>query len=798
MDLNKILSMKNRVFQSILSLALFLPVLVYSQGESFLKYVDPNIGAAHSRWFFYTPAANPFGMAKPGPSTNASFGNKYGWEATGYDQRDESIECFVNLHEFQIGGISLMATIGDLQTVPGSLADPESGYRSRFSHDNEVSEPGYYKVFLDDYGVMAELTSTPRVAIHRYTFPESENSHIIFDIGSRRGESGKVIDAFVHRTGSKTVEGFVITLPEYIKNYQPGAYMKMYFVAETDKEPNDFGTFIKEEINKGISSVQGVGAGMYFSFNSVGNESVTVRIGLSYTSVENAKLNLREEAGEMDFDTAREKAQSDWNNMLGRITVKGGSETDKTKFYTGLYHAILGRGLASDYNGQYMKNNGDIGQIGLNEKGRPKYNHYNTDGVWGAFWNLTQLWGMAYPDYFEGFVNCQLDVYNDCGWLPDGIAASKFVAGVGTNYVGLVVASAYTRGIVNDKKELAFEAVKKNETGWQNRPAGTGRMDNKVFVEKGYVPYDTIRTYYSGSTSEASQFSASHTLEYSFGAYAAAQFAKILGKEEDYNRLTELSKGWEILYDYETKFIRPRGLDGVFIDDFDPMQVWRGFQEGNAHHYTFYVPHDPIGLMERIGKEKFNSRLNSVFEKASKKAFSGGKGENIDAFSGLETLYNHGNQPSLHVSWLFNYSGAPWLTQKWVRAICDDFYGTDGIHGYGYGQDEDQGQLGAWYVLAGMGLFDIKGGTDAEPSLSISAPLFNEIKIKLHPDYYKGDEFVINVKGNRDKNIYIKSAKLNGKDLNSCIIGWDDFTNGGVLDIITSKEPNKKWGIGNQ
>ncbi len=780
-----------KTFLSIIVLIFLTSVSSHSQTRSLIDDVDPNIGAAHSRWFFYTPAANPFGMAKPAASTNGQYGNKSGWQATGYDQRHKSIEGFVNFHEFQIGGIAVMPTVGELQTIAGKLENPDAGYRSRFSHDNEFAQPGYYKVKLDDYNVLAELTSTPRVAIHRYTFPESKNAHLIFDIGSRQGESGAVSDAFVRRTSETTLEGFVFTLPEYVKKYQPGAMVKMYFVAEMDKAPANFGTFIGEKSMHQSESAQGPGCGMYFDFKTNEGESVTIKFGLSYTSVANARLNLESEAVDLDFDSAKTKAQKYWNEMLGRITVEGGSKADRTKFYTGLYHSILGRGLASDINGAYIKNNGTIGQIICDPTGKPLYNHYNTDAIWGAFWNLTQLWAIAYPDYLNEFVNCQLDIFKDCGWLADGIATSNFVSGVGTNFTGQVIASAYNRGVRNYDLDLAYEAVLRNELGWQNRPKGVGKADTKVFNERGYVPY-MDKTHYSGSSANGSQFSASHTLEYSFSAYAAAQMANSLNKTKDYNLLMNLSKGWENLFDAEIGYIRPRVGSGEFIDKFDPFEAWRGFQEGNAFQYTFYVPHDPKGLINKIGEDKFNKRLNSLFEKAQETGFGGGK--KIDAFAGLQNVYNHGNQPSLHISWLFNFSGAPWLTQKWVRQICNDFYGTDGIHGYGYGQDEDQGQLGAWYVLAGMGLFDVKGGSDSNPTLQLIPPQFKKVTIQLHPDYYSGNQFVIEVNGDPTLEPYIQSANLNGKDWNSFEFPWELFTKGGTLKFKTSRTPNKSWG----
>ena len=780
-----------RVFL-IFCLTLFGSYEISAQSDRLSSYVDPNIGTAHSRWFFHTPAANPFGMAKPSATTDGHYGNTSGWEAVGYDPRHESIESFVNFREFQIGGIALMATTGELKTTPGLLEEPDEGYRSRFSKENEVARPGYYKVLLDDYDITAELTSTPRVAFHRYTFPESEKSNLLFDIGSRQGESGEVIDAFVRKVSDREIEGFVITLPEYVKNYQSGAAVAMYFVAKMDKIPQAFGTFAGGEINPGDESVQGKGAGMYFNFHTSDQENVTVKVGLSYTSTENARLNLEAESEGISFEEARAQAEEKWESMLGRIAVEGGSKENRVKFYTGLYHALLGRGLANDVNGKYRKNNHAIGQIPLDKTGKPLYNHYNTDAVWGAFWNLGTLWAMAYPDYLSEYLNTHLDFFEETGWLSDGLASFKYVSGVGTNFVGQFIVSGYNRGIQGLDTETAWNAVRGNELGWINRPFGAGKRDISIFIEQGYVPYEDSDLYYSGSTERSSQFAASHTMEYSFSAYAAAQMAKSLGKSDDYETLMDLSHGWKKLYDEETGFIRPRGLDGEFIDNFDPAEPWRGFQEGNAYQYTFYVPHDPGGLVDKIGKEIFNERLNKLFEAAERENFS--SSEEINAFAAVGGVYNHGNQPSLHISWLFNYSGKPWLTQKWVRNISDSFYGTEFIRGYGLGQDEDQGQLGAWFVLAGMGLFDVAGGSDQEPTLQMSLPMFDRIRIDLHSDHFTGDEFIITVDGDPSKDRYIRSATLNGKPWNSFAFPWDEFTQGGHLHIQSSPEPVKTWG----
>lgn len=749
--------------------------------RALLDYVDPNIGTAHSRWFFYTPAAVPFGMAKPGPSTNGSYGNVHGWEAVGYDARQHSIEGFANLHEFQIGGFLFAATTGHLQTVPGTLEDPDSGYRSRFDRKDEVAQPGYYKVLLKDYGITAELTATKRVGFHKYSFPQSDSSYVIFDVGNELGESGDVKDAFVSYDKEKnTVEGWVITYPKYVQNYQPGAEIKMYFSGVISQEPVAVGTFQGDKQFPHETSRQGRGVGLYLRFKTQAGEAVEVKAGFSYTSLENAKANLLAEAEHLDFTQAKEQAQALWARELGKITVTDSSEENKTKFYTGLYHALLGRGLASDVNGQFPQNDGSIGQIPLDENGKPQFNFYNTDSVWGAFWNLTQLWALVWPEYYNDFVQTHLAVYKNTGWLGDGLANSRFVSGVGTNFVGLIIASAYQAGIRDYDVELAFKAAYENEVRYHNRNPGAGKLDLGTFIEHGYVS----QTGGMNTTPEGSGFSASHTLEYSYSSYAVAQFAKALGKEKEYHELMELSQNWKNLYDGQRDFIRPKTASGEFLKDFDPFAPWIGFQEGNAWQYTFYVPHAPKQLIEKMGEEKFVKRLDSIFTVSEKTKFGG---EAIDAFAGIRYLYNHGNQPNLHIGYLFNYSDHPWLTQKWVRKICKDFYGVEEVHGYGYGQDEDQGQLGAWYVMSAMGLFDVKGLVETDPSFQFGSPLFDRVEIENG----RGNTIVLETTNNAPDHPYIRSIELNGERYAKKEIPLRTLMEGATLKFEMGGEPNK-------
>jgi predicted alpha-1,2-mannosidase len=756
--------------------------------ENVLHYVDPNIGTAHSRWFFYTPAAVPYGMAKLAPSTNGHYGNPSGWEAVGYDTRQNSIEGFVHFHEWQVGGVSYMPTTGELKVRPGDLEGPNNGYRSKFDRKTEVAEPGYYKVLLADYGITAELTATKRVGFQRYRFPKNDQSHLILDIGNKQGESGEVTDANIRMIDDTHFEGFVFTYPKYVKIYDPQGKVALFFYGEISKKPVSVTAFTAKAIQPNTNAARGAGAGLVLNYQTADNETIEVKTGLSYTSTANAKANFSEEAKDLSFEQARKNAQQTWQQELSKISVEGSNEQDKTKFYTGLFHALLGRGIASDVNGAYPKHAGTAGQLPAQLDKSLKTEFINTDAIWGGYWNITQLWALSYPEWYGSFVNTQLQLYKDRGWFGDGIANSEYISGVGTNFVGLAIAAAYNSGIRNYDVELAYQAVKANDLNYKNRILGAGKMDTKAFLKYGYVPHleQTGRDFVTDST--GSNFSGSHTLEYSFSAFATAQMAKSMGKTQDYQQLIRYSNGWRELLNPKNKLMQPKRADGSFIDKFDPYQPWRGFQEGNAVQYTFYVPQNPAGLVAAVGQDNFNKKLDSIFTVSEKSGFGGGK--SIDAFAGINAIYNHGNQPNLHISWLFNFSRQPWLTQKWTRLIGQDFYGTEPIHGYGYGQDEDQGQLGSWYVMTALGLFDVKGLTDARPIIQLGSPLFDKANITL------GNQKTLSIvtKNNSRENIYVQSASFNGTPLNNCWLYRDELMKGGELIFTMGSHPNKNWG----
>lgn len=782
--------MKN-TFLALIFQFLFLS-FCYSKERQPVDWVNPQIGATHCRWFFYTPAALPFGMVKLAPTTNA-YGSKGLWYPNGYDDRHTSIEGFAHLHEFQIGGIVTMPTIGNLKTLPGAIDDPDAGYRSRFNKKTEKSMPGYYSVVLSDYNIKVELTATERVGYHRYTYPKSTKSRILFDIGHPQGESGRVKNTEIYYDRStNTIKGFVECYPEYAKFCDPNNHVKCYFYIQISKKISNVGTYRDSLIYDGQTEIKGVGSGLYIEFPTEKNEKVEMQVALSYTSIENAKKNLAYETKNMDFDTVKINAKKRWNEMLSRIEVKGGTDVNMTKFYTGLYHALLGRGIANDVDGSYITHDKQIAKIKCDKNGIPLYHHHNTDGIWGGFWNITQVWALAYPEIYASYVKSTLDFtrYTE-GWMHDGEAAGVYTNGVQTNFQGLVTCAAYNAGLLNDiDTDYLWKIIYQNELGYKNRPYGAGRWDNNYWANNGYIPSQDYNVPHRGSFN----FCVSHTLEYCFAAYAASQVAESLDKKAEANLLKQYANNYTILFDKEIGYMHPKERNGEFTKNFDPMKAWEGFQEGNAAQYTWYVPHDIKGLISLLGKDSFNNRLKRTLFESSKTEY-GGRPNDYDSFSGVEFLYNHGNQPCLHNAWLFNYSSKPWLTQYFTRDICNRFYGITPTHGYGYGQDEDQGQLGAWFVLAAIGLFDVQGLTNNIPTMQISSPLFKEITIHLNQNFYKGDTFKIVIDKNNESNCYIQSAKLNGNDLKECFIPLNYIQRGGLLELKLGEKPNKKWGI---
>ncbi len=730
-----------------------------------IDYVDPFIGTSVSRWMLFPGPALPFGMVKLSPNNV----DDWGFNA-GYEDSIKSICGFGHVHSWMMNSFLMMPTTGDLQIRPGRHDNPDGGYRSRISPGNAIATIGYYSVELDDYNIKAELTATTRCGFQRYTFPESDASRIIIDLHvpeeARRPE---IMHACIRKVSDTEISGHVHRTDRW-NNYT------IHFVTRFSKPISSMGGWKGDDIHQDIDSIYidiNNDIGAFFNFHTSDNEVIMVKTGISYVSTDQARLNLETELDQYgwDFDAVHQNARDTWNDLLGKIKVKGGSETDKVKFYTNLYRSYCARTIFSDVNGKYIDACDNIKQLP-----DPQSPVYGCDAFWMTFWNLNQLWSLVNPDIASKWAKSQLQLYDDGGWLNRGPGGLKYSGIMTGEHEIPLISNAYLKGIRDFDIEKAYKAMKEIQTTpGQPHPCGgyAGNRDLPAYMRMGYVPSESGRV--------------SNTLDYAFNDWNVAQLAKALGKEEDYYYFMKRSQNYRNVFDPSTGYIRPKEEGGPWVD-FNPTLSavgkedafpTRHYVEGNAWQFTWFVPHDLKGLIGLMGREEFNQRLDEGFKKS------------LPNFT--SNFVNHSNQPNMQAAWLFNYSGKPWLTQKWVREILDNYYGTGPLDGYP--GDEDQGQMGAWYVMSAMGLFQMDGGTGINPAYEIASPLFEKITIRLDPVYYPGKEFVIHSKNFSPENRYIQSATLNGKSLNKFWFSHAELVRGGKLVLEMGPEPNRQWAV---
>ena len=762
---------------SIFFLCFFLLSVALAAQDRKVDYVDPLMGSHDSRWIMFPGPSLPFGMVKLSPDNQ-----ELGWKA-GYDYQIQNIAGFSHLHSWTMAGLLTMPQTGALKTVPGTEKNPDQGYRSRFSHEKEHASPGYYSVYLDDVNVKAELTTTMRTGFHRYTFPRNDSSRILLDLLTPSEYGYELFLTNIRKVNDYEIEG--VSYQQSLRKANYNEYV-LHFVMRFDKAMKSFNGWVKEDIFRDVENVtSGFGhkdVGAFMVFNTEEGEQIQVQTGISLVSIEQARLNLESELNDYnwDFDAVRKEAEKTWESILSRIEVEGGSESDRKKFYTNLYRAYVGRTTWNDANGKYMDMYEKVQTL---PEATPAI--YGSDGFWITIWNLNQLWPLITPGITSTWVKSFLEIYDKGGWLPKGPT--------GIEYSGIMVAShqiafltgAYMKGIRDFDTLKAWEAIYKLQTvpGGPHEAGGiVGNRHLQSYMDLGYV------------SEEAGPVS--NTLAYAFDDWCLAQFAKALGKENEYKTFTKRAFNYRNVYDPEVKYMRRKYADGRWVANFSPFgQVaWLGpgYVEGNAWQYTYFVPHDLQGLMKLLGRQEFNDRLEEGFETSLPHKFNSEKlGSN--SLDGMGVLpVNHGNQPNMQAAWMFNHSGKPWLTQKWVREIMDLYYGTgpdDGWLG-----DEDQGQMGAWFVMSAMGLFQMDGGTSTEPYYDIGSPLFEKVTIHLDTTYYKGKEFIIEAKGSSAKKRYIQSAKLNGKELSKPWLYHRTLSEGGKLVLKMGAKPNKNWG----
>lgn len=733
-----------------------------------VDYVNPLLGTSSSRWMLFPGPCLPFGMVKLSPDNM----DPTGMLDAGYEYTTNSISGFSNVHSWIMSGFLSMPTIGKIKTKPGSEENPDLGYRSRFSHESENASVGYYSVFLEDYKIKAELTTTTRTGYYRYTFPESKNAHILFDLQIPEETDTKIINAKITKSSDTEITGFIQ------RKYEMNDYT-LYFIAQFDKPFDSLsgwkGDSIKNDIEN-ISVNENMDIGALVNFSTEKGEVVVVRSAISYVSLEQARLNLDIETKPFawHFDAVHQNARDEWSKILNTLKVEGGSEQDKVKFYTGLYRSYSARTLYSDVKGKYVDMYENIQQLA-----DPDSPVFGSDAFWNTFWNLNQLWSLITPDVTNKWVNSLLEIYDKGGWLPKGPAGIEYTGVMVASHEVPIIVGAYQKGIRNYDINKAYKAIRKVQMipGGKHESGGTvGNLELKPYMEMGFIPIE--------------EGYVSNTLEYAYDDWSVAQMAKSLGKTNDYFYFMHRSQNYKNVFDPSTGYFRPKHIGGPWLQHFTPISKSVGkedsfggkdFKEGNAWQYSFFVPHDLKSLIHLIGVDEFNKRLDEGFEQ-SKPNF-------------VSEYINHGNQPNMQAAWLFNYSGKPWLTQKWVRAILDGYYGLGPKDGYP--GDEDQGQMGSWFVMGAIGLFEMDGGVSTEPVYEIASPLFEKTTIWLDNKYYSGKEFMIIANNNSKTNKYIQSATLNGKVLDKFWIYHSELVKGGELVLEMGPEPNKDWAVNN-
>ena len=738
---------------NILLIIIFLGIGTYAQKQP-VDYVNPFIGTSNFGTTNPGPIAvrgmvsvSPFNVAGP---KNLPLEKDSRWLSTPYVKENTFLTGFshVNLSGVgcpELGVILAMPTSGDLEV-------DHLKYGSSYS--NEVSKVGYYSSTLDDYHIKVEATATTRVGVSKYFFPKGD-ANILINLGlgltNEQGASVKVVS-------SSEIEG-VRSVGSFCYYKAEEAY-PVYFVARFSRPADEFGVWKKPTTYKGAEAewmgyngktrlmpgyameVVGDSIGSYMRYNFKEPTVVEMKVGISYVSIENARENLEKETATKSFDQILAEAREDWNGYLSKIEVEGGSEDDKVKFYTALYHTLIHPSTLNDFNGDYPK-------MGTREVLKTKDTRYTVFSLWDTYRNLHQLMSLVYPKQQSDMVKSMLQIYDESGWLPKWeLNATETTTMVG-DPAGIVIADTYLKGIRDFEVEKAYSAMVKSADQIEANPLRPGLKD---YLEKGYL---TTKTTNSGSVST--------TQEYNISDYAIAQLAKALGKKKDYQRFSQRSVSYRNLFDREFNLLRPRNDDGSWLSPYNPEAGANfaknlGFIEGNAWQYSFMVTHDTQGLMKLMGGPKpFVNRLQDVFDKGH---------------------FDMANEPDIAYPYLFNYvKGEEGRTQKMVSDLLDTYYknSADGLPG-----NDDTGTMSAWAVFSMMGIYPI---SPANPIYALTTPRFNKITIHLDSRYYQKEKLVI-TSNISEKNRYIDHIDLQGRPHREYFISHDELIKEGLLEFI--------------
>jgi predicted alpha-1,2-mannosidase len=648
-----------------------------------------------------------------------------GWDGcSGYHYSDSKIYGFSHTHLSGTG----ISDYGDILLLP--TVGPVSGkYAAPFQHRNETATAGYYSVKLDDHNIFVELTTTARVGMHRYTFPKTNDARVLLDLEHR----DKLLEAGFSVRENQTVIGW--------RRSQAWAKDQVVYFAMQFSQP-----FTMENIAGGRKAS--------FRFDTRSGKPLLVKVGISSVDGDGALKNLKAELDHWNFDKVRANAAAAWNAELGKITATGGTEAQLTNFYTAIYHAMTAPNLFTDVDGRYR------GRDFKTHKAQG-FTSYTVFSLWDTFRAAHPLYTIIDQKRTREFINTFLAQYEQGGRLPVWeLAANETDTMIGYHAVS-VIADAAVKGIDGFNLEKAFAAMKHSA---ELRHQGLG-----PYMDKGFIAMEEERE------------SVSKVLEYAYDDWCIAEVARLLGKTDDYKRYSVRAQSYKNVFDPATGFMRARS-NGNWLEPFDPREVTFGFTEANSWQYTFFAPQDISGLIDLMGgRGKFAEKLDYLFTADSRTT-----GREQADITGLIGQYAHGNEPSHHMAYLYNYVGQPWKAQARLRQIMDEFYKPepDGLIG-----NEDCGQMSAWYVLSAAGFYPVTPGSTV---YAIGTPLFPELRFNLE----NGRSFTVRARGVSDRNIYIQSATLNGKPYQKSFLLHDDLTAGGELVFEMGARPNTEWGTG--
>lgn len=746
-----------------------------------VAWVDPYIESARGRNFFFVTGSQPFGMISAAPLTRNK--NQFGG---GYNYNSTEILGFPQVHCWMLSGITLMPTTGAVTPRGG-----EQEWKSPFSHDGEIVQPGYHRLYLDKYNIWVEQTAGDRVSFYRFTYTKDALTNILINLGGYVSEV-TMTDARVERVSDTRVEGSVNTTgrlwggPENVRIYFAIEFEKPFETLNgwnSKQELPDVrslsGTPEKTAKNSGpMSYYDAPTTGVSAQYHVKSGETIQLKVAISYTSIDNARLNLASECSDWNFDGLRSASQKQWNELLGRIAVKGGSADQKKKFYTDLWHVLLGRHKLDDVSGDYPDNTeGErrgnftvntkfkIRTLPKDQNGKVQFHMYNSDAFWLTQWNLNVLWGLAWPEVLDDFAASLVQYAENGGLLPRGPCGGGYTYIMTGCPATNLITSAYQKGVLTKKNAAtAYQMMKQNHA-----PGGMmgGKEEMEFYIKNGYYPSN-----------------AGITLEIAFQDWALAQMAKKLGKKVDYAYFFRRSQGWTNLWDSTQKLIFPKTKEGAWVHK-NPLDG-NGWVEANAWQATWSVSHGLRKLAALMGgPDTLCQKLNYAFEQARKEDFVFGYGAGYISYA---------NEPGCSDAHVFNRVGRPDLTQYWVRRVNEQAYGgVTPDKGYG-GQDEDQGQMGGVSALTSIGLFSVDGTCSIDPVYDITSPVFDEVVIKLNSHYYPGKEFIIRTYNNSRANCYIQKASLNGAAWNLSCFPHADLIKGGLLELWLGPQPNLSWG----